>query len=289
MLHVEIHDDAWSAADAVAAVTQADPLGYTLLATVHAEVVGGVREYPGAVWLVVVEAGRPVGAAMRTPPQPLYVGPLPMGAAPLVADAYADVLESAGVDAPSDLNGVNGEAEAARAVARRWQQRFPHVSVRGTVPERLHRLDGLRVPDVPGEARLATEEDVPLLLPWHHAFAADVGHPVAGIEEMLRVRLGRGALLVWTVDGEPVSMAGHTGVVAGVARVGPVYTPPQRRRHGYGAAVTAAASSAALEQPGARDVTIFTDLRNPTSNKIYSEIGYRPVRDYIEIQLASST
>ncbi|MDP9319178.1 MAG: hypothetical protein M3O94_08950, partial [Actinomycetota bacterium] len=60
----------------------------------------------------------------------------------------------------------------------------------------------------------------------------------------------------------------------GVTRVGPVYTPPEHRRRGYGAAVTAACTRDALDH--AEDVVLFTDLANPTSNSIYQQIGYRP-------------
>ena len=289
MLRVETYPDAPSAAPAIELVADADPVGYTLLATVHADAVSGARSYDDALWLVVLDDEKPIGAAMRTPPHPLYVGPLPDEAAPLVADAVAEVLQAAGLDPAEDLEGVNGEAEAVRSAVRRWQELFPLVSVTGTIPERLHRLHRLRTPDVPGEARMATEDDRHLLLPWSQAFAEDVGHQAGSVEEGLRVRLEHGAMLIWTVDGEPVSMAGHTTVVRGVTRVGPVYTPPQNRCHGYGAAVTAAATTAALAQPGAVDVTLFTDLRNPTSNKIYAEIGYRPVRDYLEIGLSTDS
>lgn len=288
MLRVDVFADARSAADQLAVVVGDDPLGYTLPATVHADVLAGARHHPGALWLVVLDGDRPIGAAMRTPPHPLYVGPMPRDAAPLVADAYAEAIARTGVEPVEDLHGINGEAEAAAEVVRRWQQLFPQVSVTGSIPERLHRLQGLRVPDVIGEARVATQDDLGLLVPWHQAFAVDVGHPAVTIEHGLRIRLARHALLLWTVDGEPVSMAGHTEVVGGVTRVGPVYTPPGHRRHGFGAAVTAAASVAALAQPGARDAVLFTDLRNRTSNKIYAEIGYQPVRDYLEISLASA-
>jgi predicted GNAT family acetyltransferase len=55
-------------------------------------------------------------------------------------------------------------------------------------------------------------------------------------------------------------------------------TPPELRRHGYASAVTAATSQAELDK-GRRFVFLFTDLSNPTSNKIYQAIGYRPVSD----------
>lgn len=85
-------------------------------------------------------------------------------------------------------------------------------------------------------------------------------------------------LCLWWDGDRPVSMAGYAGPVAGVARVAPVYTPPEYRRRGYGAAVTAACSAHALTH-GAATVMLYTDLANPTSNSIYQRIGYRPVSD----------
>jgi len=53
-----------------------------------------------------------------------------------------------------------------------------------------------------------------------------------------------------------------------MSRIGPVYTPPEHRGHGYAAAVTAAAARGALER-GARQVLLYTDLANPTTNRLY--------------------
>ena len=66
-------------------------------------------------------------------------------------------------------------------------------------------------------------------------------------------------------------------------RIGAVYTPPEQRRRGYASAVTAAASQAQLDQ-GRRWCFLFTDLANPTSNRIYQAIGFRPIRDIIQIR-----
>ena len=77
-------------------------------------------------------------------------------------------------------------------------------------------------------------------------------------------------------------MAWHSPVVAGMARVSSVYTPAAHRRRGYGAAVTAQATRAALDA-GAAEVVLFTDLANPTSNAVYRRIGYRPVEDRIRL------
>ena len=59
----------------------------------------------------------------------------------------------------------------------------------------------------------------------------------------------------------------------GVARVGPVYTPPEQRRKGYASAAVAEVSQRFLDA-GAR-VCLYTDQANPTSNGIYQALGYR--------------
>ena len=75
-------------------------------------------------------------------------------------------------------------------------------------------------------------------------------------------------------------MLGLSGALAGVVRVGPVFTPPDRRGKGYASALVAAASGAARGK-GHRCI-LYTDLSNPTSNKIYMNIGYERVCDSAE-------
>ena len=75
-----------------------------------------------------------------------------------------------------------------------------------------------------------------------------------------------GGLTVWEVDGQAVSMAGVTRDEAGAVRVAPVYTPPELRGRGYGAAVTAAVTQAALDA-GADDVVLFTDVDQPDQQR----------------------
>ena len=106
-----------------------------------------------------------------------------------------------------------------------------------------------------------------------------MGGPVVDLGPVVRNRIENGLLWVWEDStGAVVSLAGRNATAAGVARVAPVYTPPDNRRRGYGAAVTAACTSDAV-RCGVQQVVLFTDLANPTSNAIYQRIGYRPVSD----------
>ena len=78
-------------------------------------------------------------------------------------------------------------------------------------------------------------------------------------------------------DGRRAGVHGRADpAVAGQARIGPVYTPPERRGQGFGGAVTAAVSQAARDA-GVAEVLLYTDLANPTSNALYQRLGYEPV------------
>src|SRR5213078_2793354 len=107
---------------------------------------------------------------------------------------------------------------------------------------RLFRLGELippgRWPD--GMARPAARTDRDLLARWFGAFAREVGDPPGQDHRgVVAERLGYGGIPVW--------VAGRTRAVAGMVRVGPVYTPPEMRGHGYASAATMAVSQAALE------------------------------------------
>jgi predicted GNAT family acetyltransferase len=253
-----------------------EPLTGNVLGTsLEAALAGGPRG-PQDVWLVLRDRDGLVGAALHTPPRAPFLPRLPPGA----ATALASALHRAGRPLP----GVHGEAAAAREFAAAWTG-----LVGGTaelvVALRLHRLGTLVPPTgVPGAARLAGPADLPLLTAWFDAFHAEAtpDRPAGGGTRP-EERLASGQLWLWEVAGEPVALAGRTAVAAGVARVGPVYTPPGRRRRGYAAAVTAVAGAAGREA-GAQEVVLYADLANPTSNGVYLRLGYLPDHEAVELR-----
>jgi predicted GNAT family acetyltransferase len=147
---------------------------------------------------------------------------------------------------------------------------------------RMYQLDELARPcGVPGGATTAAgPADIALVSGWLNAFH-DEAQPHAPSEEwhvLAERRVVAGEVHLWHDGGTPVALAVVSAPAAGVARVGPVYTPPSQRRRGYGAAATAEATAAALAG-GAEHVVLYTDLDNPTSNGIYHAIGYRSDHD----------
>ena len=101
----------------------------------------------------------------------------------------------------------------------------------------------------------------------------------------LRLMLER--LWLWSIDGEPVAMAGHAPLVATpggtMGRIGPVYTVPFARRQGVGAALTAVVARI-LQQDGAQ-VMLYADADNATSNGVYERLGFRAVDQHVEADL----
>ena len=137
------------------------------------------------------------------------------------------------------------------------------------------------VPAADGAMRAAGEGDRALLAEWAHAFAREAGLRVgpAEIARSLDSRVGADpGIAIWEAAGVPVTLAGATVSSPGIARVGPVYTPPEHRRHGYATSLVAAWTTELLRR-GMRRCVLFTDLANPTSNSIYQAIGFRPIGD----------
>ena len=214
-----------------------------------------------------------MGAFMHTPPFPLLLTAVPAEAA---ADLAARTLNG------RPVIGVNSYGETAAAFAAAWRERTGcQVDVHRRM--RLYRLAELSWPDPrpAGAPRTATEADAALVTRWFDAFALEVDDAAdADQAAAVRDRISYGGVTLWETDGTPAALAGVTRQVAGMVRVGPVYTPPELRGYGYASAVTAEVSRAALAD-GADEVLLYTDLANPVSNSIYQRIGYRQVEDRV--------
>ena len=137
--------------------------------------------------------------------------------------------------------------------------------------QRAFRADRVDPPQgVSGHMRPYESGDHELAVRWMDAFVAEAlsgPEPESSAEFVERREADPdGGLVVW-VDGGPVCMAGFGGLTPNGIRIGPVYTPPDERRRGYGSALTAALTQQLLDG-GRRFCFLFTDLANPTSNRI---------------------
>ncbi len=121
---------------------------------------------------------------------------------------------------------------------------------------------------------IATLTDLALVVQWTREFCESVGSTIdPKIETIARQRIEGGAFHFWKVDGQPVSMAAGQGPTPNGIRIALVYTPAHFRGHGYASALVASLSQKLLAA-GRTFCFLFTDLANPTSNKIYRDLGY---------------
>jgi predicted GNAT family acetyltransferase len=225
------------------------------------------------IWVAVFDDGGDVaGVAMHTPPHNLFLPRLKSGIAAQIAEELARSKRM--------LPGVTGEVVTVDEFVRTWTRQTGVVS-RLNYAMRMYRLNAVIAPQsVHGQARRSGPADRALLMEWLTQFHAEAvpENPAEDVSVVVERRLAHDDTWLWCVDGTPVSIAGCTRPAAGLARVGPVYTPLEQRRRGYGAAVTAHATQAALGA-GAAQVALYADLANPISNAIYQRIGYLPDHD----------
>jgi ribosomal protein S16 len=247
-------------------------LEHNILATVLESV--RIRRPDRAARFAYLEngTGTVVAAALRTPPRHLL--------ASTMDGASADALMEAWLAHDPGLPGVGAPGEVARRLSQAWERR---TGGRATLAMSLalHALDRVSDPSRPARGRLrrALAADRDLLAGWRRAFVVEAGvDDVGDATEVVAQAIERRLLHLWD-DGEPVALVGHSPAVAGVVRIGPVYTPPERRSRGYASSAVAALSRLALDR-GARQCALYTDLANPTSNRIYAALGYRRVSDW---------
>jgi predicted GNAT family acetyltransferase len=244
-------------------------------ATILERILSGQYAEPGPLFAYAIdEDGELRLAVLRTPPWPLLVSDLDPVHAPELVDRWLSV--------DPELPGASGLPQASRAVAAAWQTRVGGQT-RCRMQTLLHSLEQVVDPPRPaqGSLRPPRPEERDLIIEWNRAFEREA-HVVVSDESgaMVDARLRSGGWLVWDDHG-PVSLVGFNPPVAGAVRIGPVYTPPERRNHGYASSAVAAASRRALAG-GATSCILFTDVTNPTSNKIYADVGYRAIAEWEE-------
>ena len=275
--------------DATAFLAEAEPL---LLAdearhNLILGIAGTIRDAPDlyplrSLWLVR-DAGEVVAAALRTPPYNLIL------ARPRSTPALAALAEA--VAEAEEIPGVVGTEPEIHEFADLWSQQSG-VPGRVNMRQGVYALDQIElVPTVPGSARVATQHDRDLALRWWIAFGDEVLHEGGPGRERAEASVDHklsdpaSGILLWENGGEPVSLAGWGGPTPNGIRIGPVYTPPELRGHGYATAVTAELSERQLD--GGRSFCfLYTDLANPTSNAIYERIGYRRIAEAAEVVFA---
>ncbi|MGJ7442929.1 GNAT family N-acetyltransferase [Aquipuribacter sp. MA13-6] len=231
-----------------------------------------------SAYLWLERDGEPTAVAVVTPGLPVALSRCDDDE----AAAFADALHVWG----ADVVGAAGPDGSARAFVRRWTGRTGTVVAR-EMRQGVYVCDEVvRPAGVPGSFRLAASTDAALVTGWLRDFAVEAGLDPAP-PHLVTTMLAERRVHLWTVPAvrvagttvadETVALLAVRTSRAGMARVGPVWTPPDQRRRGYASALTADVTAQVLAL-GHRAM-LFTDLDNPTSNGIYQAVGYRRFGD----------
>jgi GNAT superfamily N-acetyltransferase len=238
---------------------------------------------------VVVDGDEIVGIAMRTAPfgdYPAFLLPMP--------DEAVHLLATTLLERDEPVLAANGALPAVQVFCDHMAEATGRRTVVGQ-HTRLFELGDLVEPRATaGRLRPARLDEQPLVASWYGAFMADADeqagrtpgespHEMPSDEELAR-KIETGRVFVWVDDDDrPVNVTAATPPAYGVSRIGPVYTPPEERGRGYASSAVYAVSEL-LRQSGEQPC-LFTDQANPTSNRIYEAIGYRPLVDMANLRL----
>ena len=221
-----------------------------------------------ALMLCVDRDESPCLAALMTPPHRLLVSTGDAAAIPSLVDGVA----GAGVSVP----GAQLLVEMAQAFVVEWQ-RATQAEVTPGIEMTLYATREVNVRDgVCGRLRAAAEADAEWVAEAYVGFANEVSLSEAERREARDTAadmLGRGVVYLWEADSAPVSMVCFRHVTDDGVRIAPVYTPAEERGKGYATACVGQLTRQLL-RGGVRWCSLFADVDNPASNRIYRRLGF---------------
>ena len=174
--------------------------------------------------------------------------------------------------------------------ASKWEKETG-MTTKLVMDQGLYRLD--RVDETleksPGNWLFAEEKHRQLIEEWYYLFAVEAGVPIpssTAIQESVAKMVDNQEVFLWEDKGEIVSMMKKSRPTKQGITVSLVYTPKDKRRKGYARTLVAAISSELLKDFSF--CVLYTDMMNPTSNKIYKEIGYVKIVDSVQLGFEKS-
>ena len=182
------------------------------------------------------------------------------------------------------LPGVFGDPGPARAFAEAYAARWRIAwTERMTLVPYVCRALRQGAP-ADGELRRAERDDRYIAARFLAGFSRDAyGEHVAAFTQLPAAdrMIERDELYFWTVGGECVAMANIAHRSARHGRISAVFTRPDARGRGYGAAITAELTRRLLAE--GLTPMLYADAGNPGANRLYRRIGYEPLRPIVEI------
>ena len=185
------------------------------------------------------------------------------------------------------IESIVSVKEWAYSFAEKWKEKTgQNFSI--LMDQGLYRLDQVdeSLEKSPGSWRYATLKDAFLIEKWYSFFEEDTGlpkTPPSEIKKKVKAMLEGREAFVWENEGKIVSMMKKARPTQSGVTVSLVFTPKEERKKGYARTMVAAISKELLKE--FTFCVLYTDMLNPTSNKIYQEIGYQKLIDSIHLKL----
>lgn len=179
------------------------------------------------------------------------------------------------------IPGVIGPALTAEALSRIWSH-LTNQKFTLAMGQKIYQLDGVNIPtNVSGQFSIAKLEHAALVGKWLLEFTAEaLPHQPTTIDkttELAAAKIKKQEVCLWLNDKQqPVSMNLIGRPTENGISVSGVYTPTALRKRGFASAVVAHTSKRMLAS-GKKFCVLYTDMANPTSNKIYQQVGYREI------------
>lgn len=184
--------------------------------------------------------------------------------------------------------GVVGPALTADAFSRMWSKAI-NKQCTLAMGQKIYQLNEVIMPNnISGKLKLAQESDIQLVGQWLFEFSAEsLPHQPTTIEKMIehaKIKIQKEEAYLWLdKNNTPVSMNLVGRPTKNGISVSGVYTPKNFRKNGFASALVANTSQKMLDD-GKKFCVLYTDTANPTSNKIYQQVGYKEVatsKDFI--------
>lgn len=267
---IEMITDTHAALEQCGDLFRADPVGSNMVTAALSPTVDF------ELWRVS-EAGTTAGVAFRAGPMCTVTA--------LVADAADLIGDALPIDAPFS---VYGPAGAAATVAGRWMTRS-NGTVIGLELNRMYRLGTLTEPSKrrKGKAFVTERERIDHAAEWGVGFGSDTGRTrsVDDARAQMERAVNESRLVEWRVKGEVVSQLIISAVRFGVVRIGQMYTPPEFRKRGHAAALTAAVAAQQLKRQKVDEVILNVSASNPSTNRLYRRVGFGSAIEMLGIDL----
>ena len=185
-----------------------------------------------------------------------------------------------------NIPGLTGSKELVLALGQ-YFNRVNHWKYSVEYKELVYKLTEVQVtPSVKGQLKIASIDQLGNLSKWMELFYQEALNQNKGWQsvEITKDKILKEEIFTWQTQ-SAVTMSCIARPTPNGITINYVYTPLEHRGNGFATKLVAELTKLML-QKGYEFCTLFTDMDNPTSNRIYSKIGYKVIGEFRTIKFA---